>query len=111
MKIAIATGTRADWGLLQPVASSLRNAGVETLVIALHQHLIPEMGNTVEEIINDGFLPVARIPALGSPARIMTQAAAGITDTLADINPDALLILGDRCEMLGVASAALLSGV
>lgn len=111
MKIAIATGTRADWGLLQPVTSSLRNAGVETLVIALHQHLIPEMGNTVEEIINDGFLPVARIPALGSPARIMTQAAAGITDTLADINPDALLILGDRCEMLGVASAALLSGV
>ena len=84
---------------------------METLVIALHQHLIPEMGNTVEEIINDGFLPVARIPALGSPARIMTQAAAGITDTLADINPDALLILGDRCEMLGVASAALLSGV
>ena len=111
MKIAIATGTRADWGLLQPVASSLRNAGVETLVIALHQHLIPEMGNTVEEIINDGFLPVARIPASGSPARIMTQAAAGITDTLAGINPDALLILGDRCEMLGVASAALLSGV
>lgn len=111
MKIAIATGTRADWGLLQPVASSLRNAGVETLVIALHQHLLPEMGNTVEEIINDGFLPVARIPASGSPGRIMTQAAAGITDTLPGINPDALLILGDRCEMLGVASAALLSGV
>ena len=51
MRIAIATGTRADWGLLQPIASSLRDAGAETLIFATHQHLMPEMGDTLAEII------------------------------------------------------------
>lgn len=110
-KIAIATGTRADWGLLQPLASSLRDNGVEPLIIATHQHLMPEMGNTISEILADGFTPVAEIPASGTPARIMAEAAAGAASTLEEIKPDALVILGDRCEMLGIASAALLNGV
>ncbi len=111
MKIAIATGTRADWGLLQPLAEELRSRGCEIAVMATHQHLMPEMGNTIEEIRNDGFEPTAVFPAEGSAPEIMAEAAKGASKALSEISPDALIILGDRCEMLGVASAALLSGV
>ena len=59
MKIAIATGTRADWGLLSPIASSLRQNGADTAVIATNMHLEPKFGNTIAEIIADGFEPAA----------------------------------------------------
>lgn len=111
MKIAIATGTRADWGLLQPLAEELRSRRAEVAVMATHQHLIASMGNTIEEIRSDGFEPAAIFPAEGSAPLIMAEAAKGATEALSAIRPDALIILGDRCEMLGVASAALLSGV
>lgn len=111
MKIGIATGTRADWGLLQPLAAELRRKGADVSVIATHQHLISEMGNTLKEIINDGFTPDYTFPATGTAAEIMSKAATGASEALSAIRPDALVILGDRCEMLGVASAALLSGV
>ena len=111
MKIAIATGTRADWGLLQPLASLLKDRGADVAVMATHQHLMPEMGNTIEEIRRDGFQPAAIFPAAGAAPQIMSRAAAGAADALADLRPDAIVILGDRCEMLGVASAALLSGI
>lgn len=111
MKIAIATGTRADWGLLQPPAEILRSRGAEVAIMATHQHLMPSMGDTIDEIRKDGFEPAAIFRAEGNAAEIMASAASGATKALAEIAPDALLILGDRCEMLGVASAALLSGV
>lgn len=111
MRIAIATGTRADWGLLSPLASALRSSGAEVSVMATHQHLMPEMGNTIAEIEADGFTPDALIPATGTAAAIMASAASGFARELSAIAPDAIVILGDRCEMLGVASAALLGGV
>lgn len=111
MRIAIATGTRADWGLLQPLAEELRRNGAHISVMATHQHLIPEMGNTINEIIKDGFEPEVKFPAEGSAAEIMAQAASGATRAITEIRPAAIVILGDRCEMLGVASAALLNGV
>ena len=111
MRLAIATGTRADWGLLQPLASRLQDEGDEVLVVATHQHLISDMGNTIAEILADGFTPAARIPATGDAASIMALAAPGFARELPRLRPDALIILGDRCEMLGAASAALLTGV
>lgn len=111
MRIGIATGTRADWGLLQPLASALRARGAEITVLATHQHLMAAMGHTISEIIADGFTPAECIRAEGSAAEIMAMAAAGFAEALPRHRPDALIILGDRCEMLGVASAALLCGV
>lgn len=110
-KIAIATGTRADWGLLQPLAVRLRERGADVAVMATHQHLMADMGDTITEIIADGFTPAASFPAAGDAPSIMAMAAAGAADALRRLRPDAIVVLGDRCEMLGVASAALLSGV
>lgn len=111
MKIAIATSTRADWGLLQPPAAQLRSKGADVRIIATHQHLMPEMGNTIEEIRRDGFEPEVIFEAKGSAPKILAMAAKGAAEAFQNHKPDAIIILGDRCEMLGVASAALLSGI
>ncbi len=109
----IASGTRADWGLLRPLADELRRRGEDVKILVTHAHLMESMGMTVNEIIADGYQPAARIPASGTPAQVMAQALEGFGALFAtpEGRPDHLVILGDRYEMLGVASAALFAGV
>ena len=110
-KICFATSTRADWGLLSPVARALR-AEAEVCILATNMHLMAEYGNSADEIRADGFeidAPVAMRPeGEGTAARVrgMAQCMAGTADALERLRPDAIVILGDRYEMLAVASAA-----
>ncbi len=109
--ILIFTGTRADWGILSPVARALAaRPDCRVTVAATNMHLSPRFGHTVDEIRADGFDPVtipmdadadsdgARVAAMGS---CMTGAAALIES----LRPDIAVILGDRFEMLACASA------
>ncbi|MDE7380694.1 MAG: UDP-N-acetylglucosamine 2-epimerase (hydrolyzing) [Muribaculaceae bacterium] len=110
-QIAIATGTRADWGLLLPLAQELRTRGHEPLIMATHAHFFDELGMTVNEIIADGFTPACRILTSRVPAEAMADTTVGFAGHLSELQPGALVILGDRFEMLGAASAAVLSNV
>lgn len=112
-RICIATSTRADWGLLTPLAGALRdNPQVELQILATNMHLSRRCGMTVDEITDAGFTVDARVPmeAPGdSPAdrvRAMALCLEGTTDAFERLRPDAVIILGDRYEMLAVASAA-----
>ena len=50
-KICIVTGTRAEYGLLKPVISAVKNnSKLELQLIVTGMHLIPEFGNTIKEI-------------------------------------------------------------
>lgn len=112
-KIAIVTSTRADWGLLFPVARALKeHPGVELSIIATNMHLDAARGMTVDEIVADGFDVACRVemtPADDSPlavAEAMSRCLAGMAKAFDSLKPDMILILGDRYEMLAVASAA-----
>lgn len=112
-KIAIATGTRADWGLLRDIAEQLNRSGnAEVSIIATNMHLDPAYGFTVNEIIADGFEIAAKVGmghASDSPADTARAAAKcmhGMADAFEKLSPDMLVILGDRYEMLAVAAAA-----
>lgn len=108
--LAIATGTRADWGLLKPLADRLTQRGKKVEVIATNMHLDPRYGMTVEEIRADGYEPL-RVAASGTPAEITSSVLLGFTRLFSEKEYEAVVILGDRFEMLGVASAALLSSL
>lgn len=110
--ICIATGTRADWGLLSPVAVSLAaRHDCDVIVVATNMHLSERYGMTVNEIIADGFEPI-RVPmsAEGDTTlervKAMSECMNGMAEAFNKIKPDILVILGDRYEMLAVASAA-----
>ncbi len=71
---------------------------------------------TMNQIEEDGLNIAARIPLpLGNSTRDMARATAaaleGVTEALHALKPHLVVILGDRYEMLGAASAAALLGI
>lgn len=110
--ICIATSTRADWGLLSPLAKALAKAtSCDVKIVATNMHLSERFGMTVNDIIADGFEPERVEMPCGddSPlARVeaMSVCMAGMANAFGLAKPDLVVILGDRYEMLAVASAA-----
>ncbi|MBQ4292078.1 MAG: UDP-N-acetylglucosamine 2-epimerase (hydrolyzing) [Muribaculaceae bacterium] len=116
-KVCIVTGTRADWGLLSPIAAELRSRDdIELQIIATNMHLSPRYGHTIDEIIDGGFVVDDSVAIIddgdnGTPtpvAQQMSRALSGIADAFHRLRPDMAVVLGDRYEMLATASAATL---
>lgn len=114
-RICIATGTRADWGLLSPIAQALnKRDDVDLKIIATNMHLSEEYGSTWKEIENDGLKIDWRVKMKSDAdtrkdtVLAMSECMAGMAESLAALQPDLLVILGDRYEMLATASAALI---
>ncbi len=112
-KICIVTGTRADWGLLSPIARALTECpDVKLQIVATNMHLSERHGYTVDEIRADGFEPDALVAMSeagengAETAHAMAECMHGMAVALSHLNPDLLVILGDRYEMLAVASTA-----
>ena len=111
--ICFITTTRADWGLLRPLAELLRHRGHTIRIIASNMHLDLAFGATASEIESDGFAIDFAVPLPGGDSAADRAAAMGICTTgiaraLESIAPDAVVALGDRYEMLGAVSAAAL---
>jgi len=112
-KICIVTATRAEYGLLKPLMHKLHESDqFELQIVATGAHLSPEFGLTYRFIESDGFQINDKVEMLLSsdtPAGIvksMGLAQIGFADIFNRLKPDAMIILGDRYEMLSVASAA-----
>lgn len=112
-KIAIVTGTRADWGLLSPVARALAARGdCDVQIVATNMHLDRRRGYTIDEIRADGF-DIAATVAMNTGGETaaecvfaMGECMRGMAVALQHLQPDIAVILGDRYEMLAAASAA-----
>jgi UDP-hydrolysing UDP-N-acetyl-D-glucosamine 2-epimerase len=112
-RVAVVTGTRADYGLLRPTIAALdADDRFEVELVVCAMHLSPKYGNTVAIIEEDGFRIAARVPTEtdddtpGAASRRLATATAGIGEALLPLEPDILVLLGDRYEMLAAALAA-----
>lgn len=113
-KITIITSTRAEYGLLSSVIKKLKKSKyIETWVVATGTHLSAEYGMTVQEIENDGLCVDAKIDILcesdnsSAISKTMANALERFSNYFEESQPDAIMILGDRYEMLAIATAAL----
>ena len=118
MKILIATGTRAEYGLLKPLMTAIKNEpNWQLQILVTGAHLSPEFGLTYQEIEKDGFTIDKKVEMLLSAdtatsiVKSMGLAMIGFSDALQDLKPNLLVILGDRYEMLSVASSALIFNI
>ncbi|MDE6022435.1 MAG: UDP-N-acetylglucosamine 2-epimerase (hydrolyzing), partial [Muribaculaceae bacterium] len=109
--IAIATSTRADWGLLTPLAAEMNRQGIPHKVLASNMHLISEMGMTVNEIKAAGEDPAELATAGITATETFANTARVYGEWFANNKPVAVVILGDRYEMLAVASAATICNI
>jgi UDP-hydrolysing UDP-N-acetyl-D-glucosamine 2-epimerase len=112
--IAVVTTSRADYShLYWPLKELADHPGVDLKLIVLASHLSPEFGNTVREIEKDGFAIAARLECLLSSdsdvgmAKSIGVAVLSLSDCLAAMRPDVLLLIADRYEMLAPAAVAL----
>lgn len=107
-KICIITGTRADWGLLSPIAKALNeNSDAELQIIATNMHLLEQYGYTARQIEDDGFhidKKVAVNPK-SDTIEMMATILTGTAEALRELKPDLVVILGDRFEMMSAATA------
>ena len=117
-RLVYLSGTRADFGLM---ASTLQRIaatpGLSLQVAVTGMHLSAAHGDTVQDIRASGLAICAEIPldmatrTAASMATGIADCLRGMTELLAREQPDLLLLLGDRGEMLAGAIAALHVGV
>ncbi|WMJ81180.1 UDP-N-acetylglucosamine 2-epimerase [Clostridium sp. MB40-C1] len=112
-KIAVVTGTRADYGIYYSVLKAIeKNPKLELQLIVCGMHLCPEFGMTVDEIEKDGFPIADRIETIlasdtgSAMAKSIGLTLMNITQTLERLKPNVLVVLGDRGEMMAAALAA-----
>ena len=117
-KICVITGTRAEYGLLRWVMQGIKDEPELTLqIIVTGMHLSPEFGLTYREIEKDGFQIDRKVEMLTSSdtpvgiAKSMGLGLIGFADALDVLQPDLIVVLGDRFEIFSAVSAALFARV
>lgn len=118
LKVAVATSTRADFGLLYWILKSIeQDDELELLLYVTGSHLSMDFGATADEITAAG-MPIARrieiLLASDTPlasAKTMSLALSGFADAFEQDRPDALVLLGDRFEIVPMALASVLMSI
>jgi GDP/UDP-N,N'-diacetylbacillosamine 2-epimerase (hydrolysing) len=117
-RILYLSGTRADFGLMQSTLRRIHaTPRLQVQVAVTGTHLSPQHGHTVDEVRTSG-LPVCAEIEVDVLTRTGASMALAIADVLRGMvgvlqreRPDAVLVLGDRGEMLAAAIAALHVGI
>ena len=111
-KICVITGTRAEYGLLMLVMQGIKDDPELTLqIIATGMHMSPEFGLTYQAIEHDDFKINRKVEMLTSSdtsvgiAKSMGLGLIGISDALNELQPDLIVVLGDRFEIFAAVSA------
>lgn len=114
-KIAVFTGTRAEYGLLYWLMKDIQSSNLlELQIIVSGMHLSPEFGETWQQIEQDGFIIDAKVEMLLSSdsaigvIKSIGLGAIGFADALDRLRPDVIVVLGDRFEALAIVQAALI---
>ena len=113
-KICVVTGTRADYGLLSPLLNEIQNDSALILqLIVTGMHLSPEFGLTYKEIEKDFKIDKKIEILLSSDSAIGVSKAMGLAqisfaEAYQELNPDIVVVLGDRYEIFSAVSSAMI---
>ena len=115
-KIAVVTGTRAEYGLLYWIIKGIsEDHSLELQLIVTGMHLSPEFGLTVNQIINDGFPITSKVEMLlSSDTKVGITKSMGLglisfAEVFDNLAPDIVIVLGDRFEIFSAVSAAMIA--
>ena len=117
-KICIVTGSRAEYGLLKSVIELVdKSLDLELQLVVTGMHLSSEFGFTINEILNDNFHINKKLETLISsdtPVGVSKSIGLGVigfAETLEELKPNLIVILGDRYEILSIAICALIAKI
>lgn len=112
LRVAVLTGKRGGFGAMKPMLRLLRDSDVTELqLIVTDQHLNKAFGATLSEVEQE--FNVAAAVDMGEQdgtaagrAMALGRCMSGMSETLAKLNPDVLVLYGDRGEVMSAAVAA-----
>ncbi len=114
-KIAVVTGSRAEYGLLRGLMHLIKkDSSLELQTLVTGSHLSARFGQTFRDIQKDGFKIIAQIPLKekGDNSLSVVKSVGSLTERFAGVlnrlHPDLLVVLGDRYEIFAAAQAAFL---
>jgi len=117
-KICVVTGTRAEYGLLYWLIKGIHeDPDLELQLIVTGMHLSPEFGLTWKQIENDGFPIERKIEILLSSdtavgiSKSVALAQISFAEAFEQLEPEVIVLLGDRSEIFAASSAALFAGI
>lgn len=113
-RILYFSGTRADFGLMENALRAIHTSPQLDLgIVVTGMHLDPRHGETIDDIKASGLPIAARVDIEHGQsggalmARNVGRMMIGFADAIVAWQPDIVLLLGDRGEMLAAAAAAL----
>jgi UDP-hydrolysing UDP-N-acetyl-D-glucosamine 2-epimerase len=116
-RVAVVTGTRAEFGLLVPVIEAIdARADLRRELLVTGAHLLPP-DPTVDEVARrfaiDATIPMQTPGAAGrhADAAALGRGVTGFAARFADAPPDVVVVLGDRIEAFAAAAAAAVGGI
>ena len=117
-QICFVTSNRAEYGLLKHLMKYFFNEKkLKMQIIVTGSHLSKKHGLTVEEIVKDQFFINKKIKinldidSKHSSCKALGELIQKFSKSLTELNPDIIILLGDRFELLGLASAALIHSI
>ena len=109
---------RSDYGLLRNLILELnKESHVNLVVVVAGSHFLEKFGRSVDEIHRDRFSGVVEINCISGSSdasgvvQDMSRSLSEFGKTLKTIEPDLVVLLGDRFETLTAAAASLILGI
>lgn len=117
-KILVILESRATYGYAKNVMKVMQGFDdLEILTLVTGMHLVPELGNSIDLIRQDGFDITATVPlhggdsSSGAWSKALGAGIAGFAEAFESLQPDIILLSGDRIETFGCAIAAAYMGI
>tara|TARA_B100000902_G_C27273125_1_gene897382 strand:+ start:408 stop:1547 length:1140 start_codon:yes stop_codon:yes gene_type:complete len=114
----VVTGTRAEYGLLRKLIKILdESKNIQLQLIVTGSHLSRKFGQTIKEVEGDGIKIDSKIDinlVSDTPKGISESTSRGLSGFANEfelLNPDMVVVLGDRFEILSAVIAAMFSRI
>ena len=104
--IVFVTGTRADFGKLEPLASAAYDAGMEVRYFITGMHMNRRYGLTKREVRRHratDFYEFVNQSDNDAQEFILSKTISGFSDWISELDVDLVIVHGDRVEALAVA--------
>ena len=116
-RVAVITGTRAEYGLLRSTMEAIQeHCGLRLQIVATGMHLLRKFGHTVDDIVHDGWHIDARVRMQAGDdtpldhANGLSRGILGTAKFLESAGTDIVVVLGDRIEAMAGALAGITTG-
>jgi UDP-N-acetylglucosamine 2-epimerase (hydrolysing) len=106
-KILFLTGTRADYGKLKSLMKKVdASSNFDLFIFVTGMHMLSKYGSTFSEIEKDGFKKLYKFINQGPNSSMdiaLSNTIMGLSNYVAELKPDLIVIHGDRLEALAGA--------